>query len=99
MDAEMIQKIDAVMDRVKDPESNLSITQLGLVERFRYNDARNKLYVFINSIRNAKICCAVMSMALLSSTLKQLSEELQNEFPDLSIEIIEPNIIPRYVCT
>ena len=97
MDAEMIQKIDAVMDRVKDPESNLSIAQLGLVERFRYNDTRNKLYVFINSIRNAKLCCAAVSMAILSSTLKQLSAELQKEFPYLSIEIIEPAIVPRHI--
>ena len=36
--SEMARKIDVVLERVKEPESNLSIAQLGLVKRVRYNE-------------------------------------------------------------
>jgi len=35
MPPEMIAKIDAVLERVKDPESGLPIARLGLVKRLR----------------------------------------------------------------
>jgi len=44
MNTEMIRKIDAVLERVKEPESGLSIAQLGLVAKLRYNPTKKKLY-------------------------------------------------------
>jgi hypothetical protein len=34
MDAEMLQKIEAVLDRVKEPESQLTIAQLGPLKKY-----------------------------------------------------------------
>ena len=85
----MAKKIDAILERVKEPESNLSIAQLGLVERVRYIEESKKFYVFTNTIKsNHHYCCTIIQGLLVSSTLDRLTEEFQKEFPDLSIEFV-----------
>ena len=89
MSLEMKQKIDAVLDRVKEPETGLSIAQIGLVERLRYSESNKKLLVILSPVnRRAPKCCALIKGLLLSSVLKSITEEFQKEFPDLSIEIV-----------
>ena len=89
MNLEMTRKLEAVLDKVKEPESLLSIAQLGLVEKISYSAENRKLRVFLNSINaNPHGCCTIMNSLLLSTTLHNLTEELQKEFPDLSIEIV-----------
>ena len=75
-----------MLERVKDPETNVAISDLGLVERFRYHPEQKKLSVFLNPLRPGKVCCSIISSLLLSSTLKDLMNELQKEFPDCSLE-------------
>ena len=87
MELEMTRKIEAVLEEVKEPESLLSIAQLGLVEKISYSAENKKLRVFLNSINPTHSCCTIIGSLLLSTTLKNLTEELQKEFPDLSIEI------------
>ena len=82
----MKKKLQAVLERVKDPETNVAISDLGLVERFRYYPEQKKLSVFLNPVRPGKVCCSIISSLLLSSTLKDLMNELQKEFPDCSLE-------------
>jgi len=82
----MKKKLQSVLERVKEPETNLTIAELGLVERFRYHPEQKKISVFINPIKPGKICCSIISSLLLSSTLKDLMNELQKEFPDLCLE-------------
>jgi len=89
MDPEMTRKLEAVLDRVEEPESRLSIAQLGLVSRIRHHSEARKLSVFLSSIRPTHGCCTIMASLLLTTTLKDLTEELQKEFPGLSIEIAE----------
>jgi len=88
MDSEMIRKIDGVLSRVKEPESLLSIGQLGWVRRIRYDEERKKLSVFTNSLQQTQKCCTIMASLLVSGTMKSFTEELQKEFPDLSIEFV-----------
>ena len=75
-----------MLERVKDPETNVSISELGLVERFRYHPEQKKLSVFLNPVRSGKVCCSIISSLLLTSTLKNLMNELQKEFPDFAVE-------------
>ena len=82
----MKKKLQSVLERVKEPETNLAISELGLVERFRYYPEQKKLSVFLNALRPGKVCCSIISSLLLSSTLKDLMNELQKEFPDLYLE-------------
>jgi len=86
MDAIMKKKLQSVIERVKDPETNVAISELGLVERFRYYPEQKKLSVFLNPVRPGKVCCSIISSLLLSSTLKDLMNELQKEFPDFYLE-------------
>ena len=89
MNAEMCRKIDAVLERVKEPVSGLSIAQLGLVEKIRYVEEKDKLFVFASFIRaNHHYCCTVLQGLLISGTLRHLTTEFQKEFPDLSIEFV-----------
>ena len=88
MDKKMIERIDAVLERVKDPESMLSMAELGWVQKVRYDEGNRKLYVFTNSLGPGKKCCTVIAGLLLSSTVKSLTKELQKEFPDLAVEFV-----------
>jgi len=88
MGPQMIQKIDAVLGRVKDPESMLSMAQLGFVKRVRYDEGRKKLYVFTSPLRRTQKCCTIMASLLVSGAVKSLTKELEKEFPELSIEFV-----------
>ncbi|MCK5541501.1 MAG: hypothetical protein KAI40_02330 [Desulfobacterales bacterium] len=58
----MKQKIDTVLDTVKEPESGLSVGQIGLVQKFRYVSSKKILYVYRNPILPSKGCCTIMSI-------------------------------------
>jgi metal-sulfur cluster biosynthetic enzyme len=89
MTSKMKQKIDAVLDRVKEPVTGLPVAQLGLVERLRYSESKKKLFVFLNAEnRRTPKCCKIIQGLLLSDILKALTEEFNKEFPELSIEIV-----------
>jgi metal-sulfur cluster biosynthetic enzyme len=84
----MKQKIDAVLDRVKEPVTGLPIAQLGLVRRLRYSESKKTLFVFF-SAENRRVpkCCKIIQGLLLSDILKALTEEFHKEFPELVIEM------------
>ena len=84
----MIQKVDNVLDRVIEKESNLSAAQLGLVERVRYSEKRNKLYVFTKSIHSTHGCCTLLALVQQSDTLQDLEEQFKKEFPEHWVQIV-----------
>ena len=84
----MKQKIDAVLDRVKEPETGLSVAQLGLVERLRYKASEQTLSVMVSDVnRGQHTCCIIIQGLILSSVLNALTAELKKEFPNLTIDI------------
>lgn len=89
MDAEMTKKIDGVLDRVKEPETGLSISELGLVSRLRYSAKHKKLAVFTKPLdTNRHYCCTVLQGLLIKGAYERLTKEFQKEFPDLQIELV-----------
>ena len=88
MSPEMKQKIENVLERVKDPESDLPIAQLGLVNRILYSEKEKKLVVFTNNYSNVPNCvtCAVIGWTIMSMIIRKLTTEFQKEFSDLTIE-------------
>lgn len=84
----MIEKIDNVLDRVIEKESNLSVAQLGLVERVRYSEKQNKLYVFTRAIHSTHGCCTLLSLVQQSDTLQDLEEQFKKEFPEHWVQIV-----------
>ena len=88
MDKEMIRKIDSVLDRVKEPESNLSVGQLGLVKKFRYNGKKRALYVYTEGYSAHKACCFLITKLIETKVMEELERELKKEFPDLVIRFV-----------
>lgn len=88
MSPEMKQKIENILERVKDPESDLSIAQLGLVKRILYSEKEKKLVVFTNNYTNIPKClsCVVIGLTIMSTIIRDLTAEFQKEFSDLTIE-------------
>lgn len=89
MDSIMKEKIDRVLNTVKEPETGLTMAQLGFVERVRYSEDKKKLIVFSNNLKpNHKFCCTVIQGLLLSGIIKSLTQAFQKEFPDLAVEVV-----------
>ena len=85
----MKEKIDLVLDTVKEPETGLTMAQLGFVERIRYNEEKRKLTVFSSNLKpNRKSCCTVIQGLLISGTINSLTDAFQKAFPDLTVEVV-----------
>jgi metal-sulfur cluster biosynthetic enzyme len=85
----MKEKIDRVLDTVKEPETGLTMAQLGFVERIRYNEEKKKLTVFSSNLKhNRKSCCTVIQGLLISGTINSLTDAFQKTFPDLTVEVV-----------
>lgn len=90
MDNSVQEKFDRVLETVKDPESNLPISNLGIVQKFRYNEEQSKVYVFTEyqSHRPACMTCVGISMAIESTLNRLMQEALEKEFPGFSVEFV-----------
>ncbi len=90
MDEEMKRKIDAVLDRVKDPESGYSVAELGVVTRLRYNDEKKELYIFTDFAAHEPGCltCVGIASMIRNSIERWLTEEFGKEFPGVSVVFV-----------
>ncbi len=90
MNPEMIRKIDAILARIKDPESGLSLDRLGVVTRVRYNEMKREMYLFTDFTDHFPGCftCRAIALAITSSLMRDLKREFEKEFPDISIEFV-----------
>lgn len=90
MSPEMIKKIDAALDRVKDPESGLPVSRLGLVKRVRYSEPHKKLYVFTDFQSHMPDCktCVFIAKLVADTIIRNLAVEFNLEFPDLDVEFV-----------
>ena len=87
---EMSQKIQSILERVKDPESDLSFDRLVIVKRVRYNEDKNEMYIFTDFLQHRPGCiaCSGVAMTIMATIQKNLTEEFRKEFPDISIEFV-----------
>ena len=88
MEPEMIKKIDSILDRVKEPESGMSLAQMGLVERVRYSQKQNTILVLTRAIRHTHGCCTLLALAQQDGILSNLEQEFKKEFPYKWIKIV-----------
>lgn len=81
-------KFDAVLARVKDPVSELSLSELNLVSKIRYSAKGKALAVSLAGSARGHECpaCAAMNGHVLSTIERLLSEELLKEFPGFTVE-------------
>lgn len=85
---DMQRKIDDVFERVRIPESGVSISEANIIEKLRFIESKNKLVVVKYSMHSPEGCCTLISNAMLGSVLKELREELEKEFPGLAVEFV-----------
>ncbi|MBW2560592.1 MAG: hypothetical protein JRE40_07030 [Deltaproteobacteria bacterium] len=90
MNPEMTQRIDAILERVKDPESGLSLDRLGVVTKVRYNEEKREMYLFTDFLDHFPTCntCRGIATAIMSSIIRNLKEEFEREFHDITIEFV-----------
>jgi hypothetical protein len=89
MSADMISKIEAVMARVIDPQSELPLCQLELVKKFTYREQQNTLTVYLDlsGYRSASVVCVGVNVDVSAKIESRLVTELQREFPSLWIKL------------
>jgi len=90
MDAGMITRIDAILEKVKDPESGLPVAQLGIVKKIRFSEDPGILYIFTDFVSHLPGCltCAGIALALSATILKDLEKAFRDEFPNLEIQFV-----------
>ena len=84
------KKIDTILDTVKDPESGLAISELGLVRRIRVVDDHKLIYLDIPFDDHTPGCltCAGIAMVIVQGIRRELKSAFEREFPGYTVEFI-----------
>jgi metal-sulfur cluster biosynthetic enzyme len=90
MEQSVGERFDAVLEQVRDPESNLPVSRLGVVSKFRYNEERSIIYVFTayNAHRPGCLTCAGISATIEHGINRRLREALERSFPGFTVEFV-----------
>jgi len=82
------EKLDGVLDRVKDPITELSMAELNLVSKITYSAKEKVLAVRLEGAAPRHECpaCSAMNGEVLTGIERMLREELLKEFPGFTIE-------------
>ncbi|MBL8965745.1 MAG: hypothetical protein JNG85_01980 [Spirochaetaceae bacterium] len=87
LDSANRSKLDAVLARVKEPLSELTLQELGLVSKFTYS-AKEKTIVAALNVDAARFecpACSAMYGEVIQGIERNLREELLKEFPGFTI--------------
>ncbi|MCX7787010.1 MAG: hypothetical protein N2442_04875 [Spirochaetes bacterium] len=87
-------KVDRILSRVRDPESLLSVKDLGWVTHVRYLEPFNKLEVEtdINPPRFTCAMCGIITAGLRETVHRLLEEEFRKEFPGMNVVVFQRGI-------
>ena len=88
LDAATRGKLDTVLSRVREPQSELSLAELGLVKKFTYSAAERTIVVRLEVGEDPYACpaCAVGTGLVRQGIERALRAELEREFPGFSVE-------------
>ncbi len=88
--SEMKAKIDAVLRRVREPETGRPVGDLNLVSRLRYSEKEKTLQIFMNigDPRSTCMVCSIVNEQLRSTIEREILREMGKEFPDLHLELV-----------
>lgn len=87
MDPETRTKIDAILARVKEPETLRSVGDLNLVKRVRYSPSRHAFEVFldVNTARSSCLVCGVVTASIQRTIQRELQEAFERDFPGCQV--------------
>ncbi len=90
LDLDVSEKFDKILERVKEPQSELSLAELGLVSKISYFKKDKTIIAFMNfakpSTNECPACFAVNDLIKQTIT-RDLRNALDDAFPGWSIEI------------
>jgi len=85
-------KFDKILDSVKEPQSELSLAELGLVKKLTYIEADKTIVAYMNyAIPDASTCpaCSVATDMMKDSLDRDLKEALLAEFPGWTVKFAQ----------
>ncbi len=82
MDRETKNRLQQVLDRVKDPENGMSVSEMGLVAGIKYKQTERIFEVYLYPAQGAKACCLFLQMNAYSTMEQLLKKEMITEFPN-----------------
>ena len=84
------EKIDLILEEVRDPESGLPISSLGLVRRIRVSDEHRLIYLDVPFDSHTPGClsCAGIAMTIVAGIRRELTEAFERAFPGYTVEFI-----------
>ncbi|HON12562.1 MAG TPA: hypothetical protein PLB48_00505 [Treponema sp.] len=87
---EMADKFEAILKRVKEPETELSVSELNLVKRISYSETEKKFLIFMDIATPKFPCltCGVVTEQIRSTIERRLREEFMKEFPGYEVETV-----------
>lgn len=87
MDPEVKKKIDAALARVKEPQSELPINDLGIVQNIRYSEKEMAVEVSLAVGYPSGYCpaCAAINSVVEKTIERLVMEEFGKEFPGYRI--------------
>jgi metal-sulfur cluster biosynthetic enzyme len=89
MDLSVRKKFDDVIAKVKEPQSELSLADLGMVSKIRYFEKDKTIIVYLSANEPRSECpaCSVISGVVLAGIERDLIAELEVEFPGWAISV------------
>lgn len=89
MDPEIKNRIDAALARVKEPQSDVPIVDLGLVSNIRYSEKEKSIELRLAIGYPAGNCpaCVAINGVVGAGIVRRATEEFTKEFPGFTIII------------
>lgn len=87
---EMADKFETILKRVKEPETELSVSELNLVKRISYSETEKKFLIYMDIATPKFPCltCGVVTEQIRSTIERRLKEEFTKEFPGYTVETV-----------
>ena len=90
MTKETRNKLAEILDRVKEQENGMSVSQMELVAGIKHNDKTNEFSVYMYTLKTAKACCAVFQLNAYAVIETLLKTEIEKEFPGNKVVFKNP---------
>ncbi|HCM25292.1 MAG: hypothetical protein A2Z99_04930 [Treponema sp. GWB1_62_6] len=89
LDLSVRQKFDSVLDRLKEPQSELSFAELGLVKKISYHEPEKTIVAYLDVLTPRLECmaCSAVNGFVLGTLERDLKVALEAEFPGWIVKV------------
>lgn len=88
MPKEMTDKIDTILETVKEPETDLSMTDLQLVKKISWSEKEKRFLITMDIAQPRSTClvCGVVTEQIRAGIERRLEEAFIQAFPGNTVE-------------